>query len=156
MNKKENFLVCCFLVCLSRKMLTGKGFIRARYGFKRKGIIRAGYRCSIKDFLFPLILEIQEYHQNEPRSSGVYSRNNLPNKIKDGAYIIDLDQYSNIRTHWFTLHALNDNVTHFDSFGVEHISKDIIKFIDKSLIITNICRMQAYNSIMCGFLYWIY
>ena len=90
-EQKGEFLSMLFLVCLSRKMLTGKGFIRARYGFKRKGIIRAGYRCSIKDFLFHLILEIQEYHQNEPRSSGVYSRNNLPNKIKDGAYIIDLD-----------------------------------------------------------------
>ena len=37
--------------------------------------------------------EIQKYYQNEPRLNGVYSRDNLPNKIKDGTYIIDLDEY---------------------------------------------------------------
>ena len=43
--------------------------------------------------------EIQKYYQNEPRFNGVYSRDNLP-KIKDGAYVINLDEYSNIRTLW--------------------------------------------------------
>ena len=43
------------------------------------------------------------------------------------------------------------NVTYFDSFGVEHISKEIRKFIGNKSIITNIYRMQAYNSIMCGY-----
>ena len=43
--------------------------------------------------------EIQKYFQNGPRFNGVYSRNNLP-KIKDGAYVIHLDDYSDIGTHW--------------------------------------------------------
>ena len=43
--------------------------------------------------------EIQKYYQNEPRFNGVYSRDNLQ-KIKDGAYVINLDEYSDIRTHW--------------------------------------------------------
>ena len=34
--------------------------------------------------------EIQKYYQNEPRFNGVYSRNNSPEKMKDGAYVINL------------------------------------------------------------------
>ena len=63
--------------------------------------------------------EIQKYYQNEPRFNGVYSIDNLT-KIKDGAYIINLDEYSDIGTHWVALYANNDDVTYFDSFGVEH------------------------------------
>ena len=43
--------------------------------------------------------EIQKYYQNEPRFKGVYSRNNLPKKIKDGAYVINLDEYADVGTH---------------------------------------------------------
>ena len=46
--------------------------------------------------------EIQKYYQYEPRFNGVYSRDNLP-KIKDGTYIINLDEYSDIGTHWVAL-----------------------------------------------------
>ena len=94
--------------------------------------------------------EIQKYYQNEPRFNGVYSRDNLP-KIKDGAYVINLDEYSDIGTHWIALYALNNNVTYFDSFGVEHIPKEIKIFIDKSIVLTNIFRIQAYDSVMCGY-----
>ena len=55
-------------------------------------------------------LEIQKYYKNEPTFNGVSSRNNLPKsnfikwnsikKIKDGAYIINLDEYTNVGTHW--------------------------------------------------------
>ena len=45
----------------------------------------------------PLIdFEIQKYYQNEPKYNSMYSRNNLP-KIKDGAYVINLDEYKSIR-----------------------------------------------------------
>ena len=37
--------------------------------------------------------------KNEPRFNGVYSRNNLPNKIKKGAYVINLDEYEKTGTH---------------------------------------------------------
>ena len=47
--------------------------------------------------------EIQKYYKNEPRFNGVFSSNNLPKKIKDGTYIIDLDKYSNVGTHWIAL-----------------------------------------------------
>ena len=42
--------------------------------------------------------EIQKYYQNEPRFD-VYSRNNLLKKIKDGAYVIKLDEYADVGTH---------------------------------------------------------
>ena len=48
--------------------------------------------------------EIQKYYQNEPKFNGVYSRNNLP-KIKDGAYVINLDEYESIGTHWIALYV---------------------------------------------------
>ena len=75
--------------------------------------------------------EIQKYYQNEPRFNGVYSRDNLPNKIKDGAYIINLDEYSDIGTHWVSLYVSNNDVTYFDSFEVEHIPNEIKKFVIK-------------------------
>ena len=64
------------------------------------------------------------YYQNEPRFNGIYSKNNLPNKIKDGAYVINLDEYSDIGTHWIVLYVNNKTMTYFDSFGVEHIPKE--------------------------------
>ena len=95
--------------------------------------------------------EIQKFYQNEARFSGVYSRDNLP-KIKDGAYVINVYKYSDIRTHWVALYVHNDDVTYFNSFGAEHIPKEIKTFIGRSLSITKIFfRMQAYDSIMCGY-----
>ena len=108
--------------------------------------------------------KIQEYYQNEPRFNGVFSRDNLPNNInnnnnnnnnnnirskgldsavKNGAYVINLGEYRDIGTHWV---ALNVN-------RVEHITKEIMKFIGNKNIITNIFRMQGYDSIMCGYFY---
>ena len=80
-------------------------------------------------------------YQNEPRFNGAYSRNNLPNKIKDRAYVINLDEYSDIGIHCVVLYVKNNDITHFDSFGVEHIPKEIIKLIDNKTIKTNIFRM---------------
>ena len=42
---------------------------------------------------------MQKYYQKEPKFNGFYSRNNLPT-IKDGTYIINLDAYYSIGTHW--------------------------------------------------------
>ena len=55
--------------------------------------------------------EIQKYYKNESRFNGVYSRDNLP-KIKDGAYIKNLNEYSDIGTHWVALWVNNNNVTY--------------------------------------------
>ena len=89
--------------------------------------------------------------ENESRFNGVYSRDNLSNKIKDGAWLINLDEYSDIGTHWIVLYVKNNVVTYFDSFGVEHIPKEIKTFIKNRSIKTNIFRIQAYDSIMCGY-----
>ena len=95
--------------------------------------------------------EIQKYYQNELRFNDIYSRDNLQ-KIKDGAYIINLDEYSDIGTHWVALYIQNNDVTYFDSFGVEHIPKEIRTFTGNKNIKTNIFRTQAFDSIMCGYL----
>ena len=97
--------------------------------------------------------EIQEYYQDEPRFNGVFSRDNLPNTIKNGAYVINLDEYHDIETHWVSLYMQSTNkiVTYFDSFGVEHIPKEIMEVIVRKKIITNIYRIQACDSIMCGY-----
>ena len=95
-------------------------------------------------------LKIQKYYQSEPRFNGVYSMDN-PTETKDGAYVINLGEYSDIGTHWVALYVHNDDVTYFDSFGVEHIPKEIKAFINNKNIITNIFRIQAYDSIMCGY-----
>ena len=68
--------------------------------------------------------EIQKYYQNEPKFNGIYSRNNLP-KIKDKVYVINLDEFKSIGTHWIALCVNGNNVIYFDSFGVEHIPKEI-------------------------------
>ena len=94
--------------------------------------------------------EIQAYYQNDPRFIGVYNRNNLADKIKDGAYVINLDEYSDIGTHWIALYVNNKTATYFDPFGIEHISKEVEKFVNNKNIIANIFRIQAYNSVMCG------
>ena len=49
------------------------------------------------------------------------------------------------------MYVSNNEVTYFDSFGVEHIPKEIKKFINNKNIKTNIFRIQAYDSIMCGY-----
>ena len=87
-------------------------------------------------------IEISEYYKKKPRFNAVYSRNNLPNKIKKGAYVINLDEYENTDTHWVPLFVKPKYTVYFDSFGIEHIPNDI-----KS----NIFRIQAYDSIMCGY-----
>ena len=82
--------------------------------------------------------------------NGVYSIDNLL-KIKDGPYIVNLDEYFDIGTHWVALYVNNNSVTYFDSFWVEHIPKEIKALINNKNIKTNIFRMQAYDSIMCGY-----
>ena len=68
--------------------------------------------------------QIEKYYQNEPKFDGIYSRNNLT-KTRDGTFIIDLDEYESIGTHWIALYVNAENVTYFDSCEVEHIPKEI-------------------------------
>ena len=100
----------------------------------------------------PLIkFEIIHYYENEPRFNGVYSRNNLPKMIKNGAYLINLDEYADVGTYWISFDTKNNEVIYFDSFGVEHVPKEVKNFIGNKDIKANIFRIQAYNLIMCGY-----
>ena len=98
--------------------------------------------------------EMQKYYKNEPRFNGVFSRNNLPKKIKDGAYIINLDEhheYADVGTYWIALFCNRNEIFYFDSFGVEHFPEEIKEFIKNKNIKANIFRVQANDSVMCGY-----
>ena len=139
-------------------ILSDKGINRSG-----EGVIRAGYgnnKCQKKQhngFLMPphplTNFEIQKYYQNKPRFNGVYSRDNL-SRIKDGAYVINLDEYSDIGSHWVALYVQNNDVTYFNSFGIEHITKEIKAFTGNKNIKTNIFRIQAYDLIMCVYFFY--
>ena len=73
--------------------------------------------------------EIQKYYQNEPRFNGGFSRNNLPEKIKDGVYVKNLDEYADVGTHWISLFCNRSEIVCFDSFGVEHVPEEIKTFV---------------------------
>ena len=92
-----------------------------------------------------------KYQENKSRFNGVYSRGNLPNKIKDRAYVINLDEHYDTGTHWIALYVKNNDITYFDSFGVEHIPEEIKTFIKNRNIKASIFRIQEYDSIMCGY-----
>ena len=106
-------------------------------------------------FLIPLHpltnFEIQKCYQNEPRFKGVYSRNKLPKKIKDGAYMINLDEYAEVGRHWIALYCRTSETVYFNSFGVAHVPEETKKFIGIKNLIANILRVQANNSIICGY-----
>ena len=94
--------------------------------------------------------ELERAYENEPRFNGVFSRNNLPKKIKDGAYVINLDEYADVGTHWIALFCNRNEIVYFDSFGVEHVPEEIKEFVGNKNIIANIFQVQANNSVMCG------
>ena len=91
---------------------------------------------------------IQKCYQNKPRFNGVSSRNNLPKKIKDGAYVIDLDEYADIGTHWIALFCNRSEIVYFDNFGVEHVTEEIKTFIGNKDIIANILDTFALDSLI--------
>ena len=97
--------------------------------------------------------EIQKYYQNEPKFNGIYSRNNLP-KIKDGAYLINPDEFKSIGTNWTALYVNAENITYFHKFGVEPTRKGFRKFVRNKNTAANLYRIQAYDSIMCEY-FWI-
>ena len=88
--------------------------------------------------------EIQKYYQNHPGFNGVYSRNNLSKKIKDGAYVINIDDYADVGTHWLALFCRKSEIVYFDIlifilfFGVEHVPEEIKEFIRNKNIKANI------------------
>ena len=74
---------------------------------------------------------------NNPKFDDVCSRNNLP-KIKDGPYVINLDECKSVGTHCVALYVNGENATYFDSFRIEYISKETRKVIGNKNITTDI------------------
>ena len=98
---------------------------------------------------------MQNCYQNEARFNGVSSRDNLP-KIKVVSYVVNLDEHSDIGTHWVALYVdvNNNDITYFDYFGVEHIPKEIKRFIN---IFIFLYFLYFYIFIfLCIFLIYIY
>ena len=93
--------------------------------------------------------EIQKYYENEPRFNGVYSRNNHPEKIKDGTYVINLDEYADVGTHWIASFCNRNEIVYFHSFGAEHVPEEIKEFFGNENIIANIFELRANRSVMC-------
>ena len=129
---------------LGNLLTGGKGIMRAGDGIVHAG---SGSKKKNPNLLLPFHpltnIEISEYYKNEPRFNGIYSRNNLPNKIKKGAYVTNLDEYENAGTHWVSLFVKANKVIYFDSFGIEHIPEEINKFIGNKKIKASIFRIQA-------------
>ena len=73
--------------------------------------------------------ETQKYYQNESKFNGICLKNNL-HKIKDGAYVENLEEYESVGTHWTVLYVNGDKVTCSDSFEVEYILKEFKKLIE--------------------------
>ena len=95
--------------------------------------------------------EIQKYYENEPRFNGVFSRDNIPKKIKDGAYLINLDEYAVAGTHWIALFCNRKELVYFKSFGVEHVLEEIKEFVGNKNIKADIFQVQTNNSVMCWY-----
>ena len=75
-------------------------------------------------------LEIQKYYKNEPRFNGVFSRDNLSKKIKNRAYVINLEEYADTGTHWIALFCKKYEVIYFDSFGVNIFLKKLKNILE--------------------------
>ena len=58
--------------------------------------------------------EIQKYYENEPRFKGVFSRDNMPKKIKDRAYVINLGEYADVSTHWIPSFCNRSEIVYYD------------------------------------------
>ena len=149
-------LIPILLGSLGASLLSGRGMYRSGnegLGLFRseQGIIKKSLTC-----FYPLTnFEMQEYFKDKSRYNDVCSRNNLP-KLKNGAYVINLDGSKNTGTHWVVIFIKKDKVIYFDSFGFEYIPKEIMEIIKYSSlgnknIKTRIFRIQNNNSIMCGY-----
>ena len=72
-------------------------------------------------------------------------------KKKDGVYVINLDEYEDVGTHWIALFCNRSDNVYFDSSGVEHVPEEIKEFIENKNIKDNIFLVQANNSVLCGY-----
>ena len=67
----------------------------------------------------------------------------MPQKIKYGAYVINLDEYVDVGTNWIALFCNRNEIVYFNSFGVEHVPEEITKFVGNKNIKANVFQSQA-------------
>ena len=72
-------------------------------------------------------------------------------EIKDGAYVIKLDEYADVGTHWIALFCKRRKIVYFDSFDVEHVFEEMKEFVENNNIKVNMFRVQSNNSIVCSY-----
>ena len=80
----------------------------------------------------------------------VFLTDNLP-RIKDEAYVINLDDKQSKGAHWVTLFIARNTAVYFDSFGTEYISQEVLSKIKDKSITRSIFRIQFDDSIKCRF-----
>ena len=127
-------------------LLSEKGIVRAGSKNKKGKRNRKSWLQKQNIFLMPphplTNFEIKSCYQNEPRFNGVFSRDNLPKKVKDGAYVINLDKSPNFGTLWIALFYRKSQIVYFYSFGVGHVPEEIKEFIENKNIKADIFRVQ--------------
>ena len=146
-------------------ILAGKGIVRAGSGpcslnystshenKKLKRLVRAGYG---NNRIFNAASSFNKLWNTKvlpewTTFNGVYSRNSLPKKIKGGAYVKNLDEYSDLGENCLTLFCNKSEAVYSDSFGVEHVFEEIKEFAGNENVIANIFQLQANNSIICRY-----
>ena len=70
-------------------------------------------------------------------------------EIEDGVYVVNLD--ADVGIHWIALFCKRNEIVYFDSFGVEHVPKEIKESVENKNIMANIFQVQSNNSIMCRY-----
>ena len=75
----------------------------------------------------------------------------MPKKIKDGGYVINLDEYADVGTHWIALFCNRSEIVYFNSFGAEHVPEEIKEFVGNKTIVANIFQLEANSSVMCRY-----
>ena len=127
-----------------------------------KGISGRGVRRAVRGYIDDIWIKflVSLYSLNDininncfnydPGFNGVFSRNNLP-RIKDRAYVVNLDDRNSKGMHEISLFIDRNLVAYFDSFGIEYIPQEVLNKIKDKSITHNIFRIQDNESIMCGF-----
>ena len=108
----------------------------------------SNFSCSVQFYWISLFSS--KYFVRDCRFSDVFPRNNLP-KIKDGAYIINLDNKKSKRINCFSLFINRNTTVYCDSFSIEYIPLEVLNKIKDKSITYNIFRIQDNESIMAGF-----
>ena len=80
-----------------------------------------------------------------------FTQETISLKIKDEAYVVNLDEYADLDTHQVALFCNKRELVYFNSFSVEHVPDVIKKFDQNKNIIAKIFRVQANNSVMCSY-----